>query len=103
MNYTMKLTQQQAEALFNLLNLRIGGDPIDNLTDSLLKDIVLKVFLKLRSKLEAFPKNDYSVKLNAIEAKGFYLYWENNYIPDNQIYEKTLIQSKMNEIDKIYA
>lgn len=98
----MKLTEQQAEALFGLMESKLKEVP-ENMAESLLKDINFKIFQKLRSKLEAFPKKSYNLSLSAIESKAFYLYWYDEIFTAHEVYERTLMGAKLAEIDKQYA
>lgn len=102
MKYSMKLSLEQAISLRDILCERINQEPADML-ESWKRDMLIAVYKKIRNKLEAFPAKGYGVSLNAPEAKGFYQYWFGETLPPNWIYEANIINSRLAEIEKLYA
>jgi hypothetical protein len=98
----LKFTLQQANALFDLFNDHIIPDLPQALEDKLLHILMIKVYKKLRNKLEGKKGQGYSLTLTDEEAIGFHLYFSLRNFGASYIYEHTLIQKQMNLIDKNY-
>lgn len=102
-NYSMKLSRDQGIALYDLLMKEIDNNLPDNMAESLIRDLLIRVFKKLRNRLEAFPRSGYSIILSPEEAKAFYLYFQEYWFKDDMIYERVLIEERMGDINKLYA
>jgi len=100
---TIKLTQQQAEALSHLFDKVIIPEPAANIAESLVKDIIIQVYKKLWNKLHGKKKDGYSLSLTEVEAKAFYVYFQSRNLGADWPYEQLIIESKLAEIDKVYA
>lgn len=99
----LKLTSQQAEALHYLFEKVILTEMPENIAESLVMDLMKQIFKRLRDKLEAKKKDGYSIEVNDVQAKAFYLYFQNRNLPPGYVYEENLIQTHLNEINRIYA
>ena len=102
-NYSMKLSRDQADSLKKILAHQIDNDLPDNMAESLIRDLLIRVFKKIRNRLEAFPRSGYSIILSSEEAKAFYLYFSEFWFEDDLIYERVLIEERMADINKLYA
>jgi hypothetical protein len=102
-NHSIKLTHDQAKALFVILQYKLKTELPENMAEKLLHNLLTSVFKKLRTKIESFPNRGYSLLLTAAESMAFYLYWQEASFAQDQIYERHLIESKIAEIDKIFA
>ncbi|WPU98394.1 hypothetical protein SNE26_20420 [Mucilaginibacter sp. cycad4] len=101
---TLKLTIRQAEALYNVFRDIVNQDPAPDVTESLLKDLLKQVFRKLESKLEARLKGGgYSISLTDMEAKAYYLYFNQRYLGEGWRYEQTFINDQVRLLNKLYA
>ena len=101
---TLKLTQQKAEALKYLFEQKINPEEPENIAERLIKTLMWQVYKKLRSHLEGKLKpRGYSVQLTDVEAMAFHVYFQNMHLGTGWIYEQTLIDSQLLEIDKQYA
>ena len=99
----LPLTGQQAEALKHLFEKVINPELPGDVAESLLKDIMFLVYKKLRTKIEGKKKDGYSLTLNDIEGKAFYLYFQNRCLGDQWRYEQNMIDAHLMELDKVYA
>jgi hypothetical protein len=104
MRAIMKLTftQPQANALFDLFQDQILPDNPFDLDEKLLQILMIKVFKKLRAKLEGKPGQGYSVSLSDEETIAFYLYFNGRDYGQNYIYEQSFIRKQIQQIDKQY-
>ncbi|MFC0514517.1 hypothetical protein ACFFGT_09905 [Mucilaginibacter angelicae] len=101
---TLKLTIRQAEALHNLFREIVNQDPAPDITESLVKDLLKQVFRKLEAKLAARLKGDgYSISLTDMEAKAYYLYFNQRYLGEGWRYEQTFINDQLHLLNKLYA
>ncbi|WP_121812761.1 hypothetical protein [Mucilaginibacter kameinonensis] len=100
----LKLTIQQAEALYNLFVSEVLPTPATDVAESLVKDLITQVFKKLRSKLESKLKGrGYSISLTDVEAKAYYVYFNSRNFGTQWLYEQTFISNQINELNKRYA
>lgn len=99
---TLKFTQQQANALFDMFNDVILSDKPTSLDEKLLQILMIKIFKKLRAKLEGKPGSGYSVTLSDEEAITFYLYFSERDYGYDYLYEQTFIRNQLQLIDKQY-
>ncbi|QEM13450.1 hypothetical protein [Mucilaginibacter rubeus] len=97
---TLNLTQQQAEALFEVFqNFILPAKPV-RAKDKLIIMMLLKVFRKLRAKLEARLPRGYSITLAPEEAMAYFAYFDGYTFPPTMIYEKNFISAQINEINR---
>jgi hypothetical protein len=99
----LQLTHNQAEALRHLFEKVINPELPENVAESLVKDLMRNVYRKLCTKLEAPKKNGYSLALNDLESKAFYLYFQDRLLGQNWLYEQTLVDNLLIPLDKQYA
>lgn len=100
---TIKLTYQQAVDLKLLYDAVILPEKPSDIAESLVKDIMKKVYNKLREKLEAKIKDGYSLQLTDIEAKAYYLYFQNRWLGDEWLYAAHFITTHLAQLDQHYA
>ncbi|MFD2874071.1 hypothetical protein ACFS5N_16430 [Mucilaginibacter ximonensis] len=101
---TIKLNIQQANALRLVFeDLVIPEKPI-HMDDKLLQLIMIKIYKKLRTRLEARLKGQgYSLALTDEEAIAYYLYFRDRGLGYSRLYEAAFINNHIGEIDKVYA
>jgi hypothetical protein len=99
----IKMTYSQASALKEVYDSVIIPEQPFDVAESLLKDIMLQVYRKLRAKLEAKKKDGYSLALTDIEGKAYYLYFQNRSLGTGWTYEENMINEQINLLDKTYA
>ena len=100
----LKLNQHQFESLYLLFARVVMLDTPADIAESLIMDLLEKVHHKLRKRYEyKFCKDGWNLTLEPEEAKAFYLYFQNRALPAGFTYESTLIQTQLNEINKLYA
>jgi hypothetical protein len=80
----------------------IPAKPVD-IAERLIYDLMVKVFKKLRNKIESLNPNGYTITLSPEEAKAYYIYFHTRDLGLAYIYESNVIQGHINLIDKIYA
>lgn len=100
---TLKLTHTTATQLMCLFEKEIINDHPTDIAESLVFDILMQIFRKLRNKLERKIKDGYSLALTDIEAKAFYVYFQNRHLGEGWTYEQVMIAQQLAEIDKQYA
>jgi hypothetical protein len=100
---TLYLTQNQAESLRYLFERIINPELPEDMTESLLKDLLRQVYRKLCYKLEAKKKNGYNLILNDVEGKAFYLYLHDRLLGPGWAYEQTVVDALMAPLEKQYA
>jgi hypothetical protein len=71
----LKLSPLQADALFNVFNHFVLPDRSDDPTDMLVLLTVMKVYRKLRTKMEAHIKTSYNLSLTLEEALAYHSYF----------------------------
>jgi len=100
----LKLTIQQAEALYNLFVIEVLPTPAADIAESLVKDLITQVFKKLRAKLESKLKGrGYSISLTDVEAKAYFVYFNSRHFGNQWLYEQTFINDQINHLNKLYA
>jgi hypothetical protein len=99
----LQLTYNQAEALKYLFEKQVNPELPEDVTESLVKDLLRQVYRKLCSKLGARKKNGYNLILNDMEAKAFYLYFQDRLLGPHWLYEQTLIDALVAPLEKEYA
>jgi hypothetical protein len=101
---TLKLTIQQAEQLYKVfVKLIIPAQPT-NIAESLLKDLMIQVFKKLRSKLEGKCNGmEYKLTLADVEAKAYCIYFTNHPLSSEWHYEGNFIDYQIQLLKKQYA
>lgn len=101
---TIKLTYEQANALYVLFKAVVVNDEPQDIAESLVKDLMMQVLKKLTLKMDFQKKKDgYSLSLTDVEAKAYYVYFNQRHLGDGWIYENNLIQQHVNDLDRIYA
>jgi len=100
---TLKLTYQQATALKHLYDKVIMPEKPADIAESLVKDLMIQVYKKLRNKLENKIKDGYSLGLTDTEAKAYYVYFQNRYLGEEWHYESIVVSSQLAELDRLYA
>jgi len=96
-------TRVQAEALYYYFeHYVIPGEPED-IAESLIKDLMIKIFKKLRNKLEKYDTRGFDIQVTPDEAKAYLLYWQNRAIQPNHTLERILIEKHIAQIDQAYA
>jgi hypothetical protein len=100
---TIKLTHQQAEALYTLLkDVVLPIKPL-NMAEKLLHLHIVRIFKKLRNRLEGNRNDTYNIALTDEEAVAYYVYFLQRSFGAGYQYEENFIQSHINQIDQIYA
>lgn len=101
---TLKLTIQQAEALYNVFVSVIIPEPCTEVSDKLVMTLMKQIFNKLRAKLEGKLKGDgYSISLTDTEAMAYYVYFNERQLGNHWLYEQTFIDTQVNNLNKLYA
>jgi hypothetical protein len=101
---TLKLTHNQAFALMHLFDKVINPQLPEDVAERLVKELMYKVYKKLRSVLEAKIKpRGYSLALTDLEAMAFYVYFQNRYLGPGWFYEQTVVDAQLAELDREYA
>lgn len=96
-------SREQAECLFHYLKSMLSEYKPENLGESLIQDLMLDVYDKLKKKLESrMVVKTWALHLNHKEAKAYYIYFNQSEL-SGYVYEKNLITMHCNEIDKTYA
>jgi hypothetical protein len=93
-------TRNQAEALLYYFEQFVLKEKPADMAESLLLDLMKRIHRKIRTKLENEFTRGWSVSISPEEAKGYHLYWQNRYISDGYILERSIIESQLAEIDK---
>ena len=72
---TLKLTPQNAEALFNLFNELVLPTDLPGLEEKLVMLHMVSIYKKLRAKWEGEKRKTYNLKINTPEAVAYRIYW----------------------------
>jgi hypothetical protein len=96
-------TRLQAEALLYYFQLYVVPSEPENTAESLLKDLMMRIFKKLRNKVEKYDTHGWSITVSPEEAKAYVLYWNNRAFEPNYPLEKLIVQTHLNQIDQAYA
>lgn len=100
----LKLTYQQATALKQLYDVVIIPEKPMDVAERLVKELMIKVYKKLREKLEGKMKGQgYTLGLTDTEAMAYYVYFQNRWLGEEWMYETNFITSQLAELDKQYA
>jgi hypothetical protein len=99
----LQLNYNQAEALKHLFEKVVNPELPEDVTESLVKDLMRNVYRKLCHKLEAPKKNGYNLLLNDMESKAFYVYFHDRLLGPKWLYEQMLVDSLLIPLDKQYA
>lgn len=97
--YNLKLTNQQAEALRDLIKVDLEQKET-NLAKKLLKCLLRKIYKRLRNHLDDKPNKAFGMSLPEELEIAFYSYFKMYLFEETQIYERGFIQKIMIEIDK---
>lgn len=97
--YNLKLTDQQAEALYYILK-RDMETVERNVGKKLVKMLVKRIYKRLRNHNEDTPNKAFRMQLIEEVEIAFYLYFRLYDFDDTHIYERGFIESKLAEIDK---
>jgi hypothetical protein len=74
------------------------------MAESLVKDLMKKVYRKLHNRLLQRIKGDgYSISLTDEEAKAYYIYFLNRSLGPQWQYETIMINAHINQINQLYA
>ncbi len=104
MTTRLPLTYKQADALYGVFKACIIPAKPEDIAESLVYDIMVQIFKKLRNKVEQVnPRAGYGLPLTPIEAKAYYVYFNQRTLGDVYKYEANFIQSHIHLIDKTYA
>jgi hypothetical protein len=100
---TLKLSREQHEALLKLFE-RIVSEPVVDIKDSLVIDLLKPILVKLKSK-QALKCNNHGWNLSVtpIQAKSYYAFFEGRFLGPHFIYEQIIIEKHLKAIDKIFA
>lgn len=100
----LKLNTQQAEALFQLYNDVLLHDKPVQMFDRLLHLHICNIYKKLRNKLEnIYTVGSCHITLEPYEALAWHEYWQHRSLPPNYVYEANIINTTVNEFNKLYA
>ncbi|MGZ3753612.1 MAG: hypothetical protein ACXVAY_01555 [Mucilaginibacter sp.] len=100
----LQLSQDQAEALYYLFLQHVLPEKPADVAESLIHDFMFDIYKKSRSKLEARKlSKGYSINITDKEAKAYYIYFQNRSLGAGFIYEQTMIERHLAEIDKKHA
>lgn len=97
--YNLKLTAQQAEALATLLKYELVVKE-SNMAKKLLKTLMRRVYKRLRDHCEETPNRAFGMSLSEEVEIAFYCFFQFYEFDEHQVYERTIIESRMAEIDK---
>lgn len=98
----LKLTQKQAEALNTLFIDKVLKEQPANLFDKLVLLLMLRIYKKLRNKLEGRPGNGYSITITDEEAHAYWVYFTQADLCPYP-YEANFISAHINQLDRTYA
>lgn len=96
---TLKLTYQQAEALFNLFNEMVLLSDAASLDQKLVMLHMGSIYKKLRNKWEGAAKGTYRLTVTEPEATAYRIYWRDNDLSHSP-YEWNMIISHCGQIDR---
>jgi hypothetical protein len=100
----LKMTSEQFKALHKVFATIMAAKPGD-MTESLLKDLLTPIYTKLDRRVNSYMdgKRGWDLSLTPIQAKTYYVFFENFDLRPNWPYEHILIQRHLGEINKIFA
>ena len=75
---TLKLSNQQAGALFDLFNDMVLLSYVYSFEDKLVLRHMISIYKKLRSKCEGEPRKSYSITITDCEALAYRIYWRDH-------------------------
>ena len=96
-------SRKQAEALMYYFEHFILPERPQDIAESLLLDLMIRIYRKIRTKVENMFTQSFNVNISPEEAKGYHLYWQNRAIADGYILERLIIESQIAAIDKIHG
>ena len=99
----LELNQHQAEALKHLFEKVVTPALPEDVTESLLKDLLRNVYRKLCTKLEARRQYGYNLTLSDLEGKAFYVYFTDRLLGPGWLYEQHLVDNLLVQLDIAYA
>lgn len=98
---TLKLTSRdQADALFNVFEMFVLPEKPVNPEERLVILMLLKVYKKIRAKLEATFPHGYCITLTPEEAVAYVAFFRGHHLEPTMIYERALIDMQTNEFHR---
>ena len=96
---TLKLTPQNAAALFNMFNnIILPGKPV-GLIEQLLHVHMITIYKKFRNQWEGPLKKTYKLKVTEAEALAYWIYWRETDM-SQLVYELSFITNHVLQIDR---
>jgi len=102
----IKANKEQLEAIVLMLGQLLELYPAENVAEELVEEIVNKIYTKLytQSRKIYSDKNSWSFSLNSLEARAFYIFYQNTFIDAVAYrYEALQLQNMFNQIDQVYG
>lgn len=101
---TIKLkNQQQVEGLELILRVMLTDYEPKNIAESLVFDLVVKGYRKIRTRAEHVTRQGYSFSLTTEEAKALYLFYQNQVVPSAlYVYEAHILMAVITQIGNDY-
>ncbi|MDO3641949.1 hypothetical protein [Mucilaginibacter sp. L3T2-6] len=95
---TIKLTPQEAAALYKLFNKVVLINRPQSFDERLITALMIAIYKKFRNKWEGEPRKKYGVKLNDAEALAYRIYWRDNGLFDMP-YEWNMVLKHCTQIE----
>ena len=99
----LSLNRDQAEGLYSLLCHLLKNYQPENINERLIEDMIKKVCEKLRKKVAGTFIKEYAIVLSPEEAKGYWLFFEQNAIDKDFFCEKRIVQQQCDLINLTYG
>lgn len=98
----LKLSPQNAEAIFNLFTTAVITRQPEKLDDQLVMLHMVAIYKKLRNKYEGMPRKAYNISVTMPEAIAYRIYWR-MFAWTASIYEASILINHCLQIDKEIA
>jgi len=99
----LSLNRDQAEGLYNLLCHLLQHYQPENINERLIEDMAKRVCEKLRKKVTGSFIKEYAIVISAEEAKGYWLFFEQNSIGQDFLSEKRIVRQQCDLINLTYG
>jgi len=100
----LKCNQEQFKALHRLFAVVMAEQPTE-MVDSLLKDLLQPIYHKLNTRVNSYMngKRGWNLSLTPLQAKTYYVFFENMDLSQNWLYEHLIIREHLKVINKALA
>jgi hypothetical protein len=96
-------SRKQAEGLMYYFEQFILPEKPQDIAESLLLDLMVRIYRKIRNKVENMRSQSFNVYISPEEAKGYHLYWQNRAIEDGYFLERLIIEAQITAIDRVHG